>query len=204
MVTQNSLFNIPAIEIKSTKNPKVNQNAPGFIYKADFITVEEETRLLKEFKKFRLNSYKYKGYNSKRRVKSFTRSFPAFLFPILERVAKFAKVRTETIRHAMITEYSPNTAIGWHRDQLPFDKIIGISFGAPCIFRLRKKVSSKNDNKWIRSNTLVLPRSIYIMSLESRWYWQHSIPKVEDWRYSLTIRTVEKRSDDQKIVIEYS
>lgn len=167
------------------------QGPPGFEYQPNFITPEEEQILLEKVSDIPLKTYEYKGYESKRQVKSWTKAYgyPPFLFPILKRVADFARVKVETIRHAMITEYSPGTAIGWHRDQPPFTKIIGISLGSSAHFRFRRKDWS--NQKWSHVKVVAEPRSIYIMAGASRSDWQHSIPPVPALRYSLTMRTVE-------------
>lgn len=167
----------------------------GFSYKPDFITQEEERTLLNEFKKVPLHTFKWDGYDSKRRVKSYTKEsgYPATIARILERVAKFARVKAEHFEHAMVSEYTPGTQIGWHRDKGPYSKIIGISLGSPVEFRLRRLGPGKDKRRWERFTITAEPRSLYIMSGESRVFWQHSIPKVEKLRYSITMRTVEKR-----------
>jgi alkylated DNA repair dioxygenase AlkB len=172
---QKELFDLP-------KGP------PGFVYKPEFITKEEEEKLLEIFSKTPLKPYLYQGYLSKRKVKSFTKKtgYPEYLIPILRRVAKFVGVPFDSIGHAMITEYQPGTPIAWHRDQPPFEKIIGISLGSPVPFRFRKG----DGKKWQRITITAEPRSIYIMAGPSRYEWQHSIPKVENLRYSLTMRTI--------------
>lgn len=170
------------------------QAPPGFEYKPDFITPEEEILLLEEFAKVPLKPYEYKGYDSKREIKSFTRRFgyPPFLIPFLKRTAEFAKVKLENIRHALITRYDAGTAIGWHRDQPPFEKVIGISLGSSAHFRFRKRAWKEKKPVWEHATVTASPRSIYIMAGASRYEWQHSIPAVPSLRYSLTIRTIEK------------
>lgn len=176
-MAQKSLFNI-------TAGPE------GFKYEAEFITREEEKLLLEEFKDLRLSNYIHGEYEAKRKIKSYTKKFgyPKFLIPIIARAAKFAGVRADQIEHAMVTEYSPGTQIGWHRDQPPYNQIIGISLGSSAPFRFRKE----KGTKWERITVTAEPRSIYIMSGSARYVWQHSIPPVEDWRYSITMRTIEK------------
>jgi alkylated DNA repair dioxygenase AlkB len=39
----------------------------------------------------------------------------------------------------------------------------------------------------------VLPRSIYLLRGAARWEWQHSVPAVEQLRYSITFRTPRDR-----------
>jgi alkylated DNA repair dioxygenase AlkB len=168
------------------------EGPPGFIYEPDFITPAEEKTLMAEFKKAPLKTFNFKGYESKRRGKSYTkeRGFPTKLRPILERVSKFLKIKLETIEHALISEYIPSTGIGWHRDQPPYDKIIGLSFGTAVPFRFRKLSPIKDKKKWEHITITAEPRSLYVMAGESRSLWQHSIPPVPDWRYSLTMRTI--------------
>jgi alkylated DNA repair dioxygenase AlkB len=38
------------------------------------------------------------------------------------------------------------------------------------------------------------PRSIYVMRGEARSGWQHSIPSVDEMRYSITFRTLRSKS----------
>jgi alkylated DNA repair dioxygenase AlkB len=102
---------------------------PGFIYQPGFISKDEERKLLEEFRRIPLHNFKWDGWESKRRVKSYTKEtgYPATLLKIFDRVAKFAEVRVEDFEHAMVSEYTPNTGINWHRDKGPYAKIIGIS-----------------------------------------------------------------------------
>jgi alkylated DNA repair dioxygenase AlkB len=175
-IYQDTLFNVPPIM------------PPGFKYLKDFIPHEEEFFLMEHIKTLTLENFVYDGYTAKRRIARFGRStpVPSFLLGFVERAARFAHVSISEIKHALISEYSPQTSIGWHRDQPPYESVIGISLGAPCIFRLRKK----KGTKWERISLTLKPRSIYLMSGASRSLWQHSIPPVEALRYSITMRTV--------------
>ncbi len=176
---QQELFYVEATQI----------GPPGFNYKPDFLTPEEERKLVQEFKKLTFKPYQFGGYKAKRQTKSYTKrtGYPEFLKPIILRAAKFANVSPQSIEHAMVTEYTPGTPIGWHRDQPPYNKVIGISFGSEVPFRFRRK----DGDKWRRITVPAKPRSIYVMSGPSRYDWQHSIPPVENLRYSITMRTVE-------------
>ena len=90
--------------------------------------------------------------------------------------------------HALVTEYRPGTAIGWHRDRPHYDDVIGISLVSPCTFRMRRK----HGTGWERASLHFAPRSIYLMRGPSREDWEHSIPAVEELRYSVTIWSVRK------------
>jgi alkylated DNA repair dioxygenase AlkB len=166
---------------------------PGFLFQTDFITPEEERKLLKEFERIPLHQFRWDGWESKRRVKSYTKEtgYPTPLMKVLERVAEFAKVKVESFEHAMVAEYPPGTQIGWHRDKGGYSKVIGISLGSTAVFRLRKITPNTEKRKWERFSLNAEPRSLYIMAEDSMRYWQHSIPPVKDLRYSITMRTVE-------------
>ena len=67
-----------------------------------------------------------------------------------------------------------------------YDRIFGLSLGSPCKFRFRRAVGEK----WQRYTFEAAPRSLYLMTGESRRIWEHSIPAVEAPRYSITFRTM--------------
>ena len=75
-------------------------------------------------------------------------------------------------------------AIGWHRDRPHYGDVIGVSLLAPCTFRMRRK----RDDGWERSALRLDPRSIYLMRGPSRDEWEHSIPAMDELRYSVTFR----------------
>ena len=64
--------------------------------------------------------------------------------------------------------------------------VIGISLGAPCRFRLRRK----QGNIWQRAAIELQPRSAYLLRGPVRREWEHSIPPLEQLRYSVTFRSV--------------
>ncbi len=92
--------------------------------------------------------------------------------------------------HALITEYGPGAAIGWHRDKGVFSDVIGVSLLSPCTFRLRRRVGSS----WERYSLIAEPRSAYLLRGEARTAWEHSIPAVETLRYSVTFRSLRGRA----------
>jgi alkylated DNA repair dioxygenase AlkB len=93
---------------------------------------------------------------------------------------------------AMISEYSPGTPIGWHRDAPQFGIIIGISLASACRMRL-KPYSSNGESRGKVLSLRLEPRSIYVMKGEARSAWQHSIPAVDQLRYSITFRTLRSK-----------
>jgi alkylated DNA repair dioxygenase AlkB len=115
---------------------------------------------------------------------------PAYLLTLRERAARFAGLAPEDLPHAMVTEYSPGSAIGWHRDRGVFDEVVGVSLLSPCVFRFRRKTGTT----WERYSLTAEPRSIYLLRGASRTDWQHSIPAVDALRYSITFRSLRAKS----------
>jgi alkylated DNA repair dioxygenase AlkB len=170
----------------------------GFRYQPDLIGEDDEAELLARIGGMSFKPYMFRGYPANRKVIAYgylydygTRrmkvapDIPPFLFGLRERVAQFAGRRSEDFRQVLITEYSPGTALAWHRDRLQYGEIVGVSLLSAANFRLRQRTA----DGWLRSSCVVEPRSVYQMAGESRMDWEHSIPAVDALRYSLTFRT---------------
>ncbi|MDQ2693598.1 MAG: alpha-ketoglutarate-dependent dioxygenase AlkB [Chloroflexota bacterium] len=178
----------------------------GFRYQAEVVPAEEERELVEQFRQLPLKEFEFHGYVGKRRTLSFgwhydfgeerlqqTEQIPAFLQKLRERAAGFAGLSAEALSHALVTEYSPGTTIGWHRDKGVFDDVVGISLLSPCTFRLRRKTATG----WERYSLTIEPRSAYLLRGTARTQWEHSIPAVDALRYSVTFRSL--RSSRQPV-----
>lgn len=175
----------------------------GFLYRNDFLSVAEESELLRVFRSLDFAAYDYHGYLAKRRVARYgvnydintrepsaaSQPIPDSLRNVRERAAEFAGVPADALVQAMVSEYSVGTPIGWHRDAPQFGTIIGISLGSASRLRL-KPYQGKGKILSVRLE----PRSIYVMCGTARSQWQHSIPPVEEMRYSITFRTLRPRA----------
>jgi alkylated DNA repair dioxygenase AlkB len=170
-----------------------------FRYQPELITGAEEDEVIANLQPLPFREFEFRGYTGKRRVISFgwrydfgDRSLtevdpiPKFLLPLRARAAAFAGVAAERLAHVLLTEYSPGSAIGWHKDRGVFGDVIGISLLSPCPFRLRRKAGAR----WERVTITAAPRSAYLLSGAARTEWEHSIPPVAALRYSITFRTL--------------
>jgi alkylated DNA repair dioxygenase AlkB len=175
----------------------------GFRYAPDIIGAAEEVRLVAAFADLPFKEFEFHGFLGKRRVVSFgfrtddtggglqdAAPVPPFLRPLREHPAAFAGLAPEVLVHALITEYRPGAAIGWHRDRPHYGDVVGVSLVSPCTFRMRKKRGAASVGGWDRASLRLEPRSIYLMGGPSRDQWEHSIPAVEDLRYSVTFRSL--------------
>jgi alkylated DNA repair dioxygenase AlkB len=171
----------------------------GFQYKENFLSPSQERVLIASFKRLPFREFEFRGFLGKRRTVSFgwrydfnvrelqqAEQIPTFLLALRKRAAKFAGLHAESLKHVLVTEYAPAAAIGWHRDRPEFDDVIGISLGAPCLFRFRRKAGTK----WDRASIELQPRSVYLLRGPARLEWQHSIPPVDKLRYSVTFRSL--------------
>jgi hypothetical protein len=85
----------------------------------------------------------------------------------------------------LINEYRPGARIGWHRDKAQFNEVVGVSLLAPSVLRFCRKAAET----WDRVLLAVEPRSAYLLSGAARTVWEHSIPALDQLRYSITMRT---------------
>lgn len=181
------------------------ENSPypqGFELISDFITPDEETKLLETVSDIPLHPFVFQGFEAKRKVASFGYDYhfdskhlkkgqeiPAGLAPLIKKVSQQLNTAPGLFKEVLVTEYPPGAVINWHRDAPPFDVIAGISLGSGCIFRLRPYTKGTRDPKAVISFP-VGRRSLYIISGEAREQWEHSISPVRTTRFSITLRTL--------------
>lgn len=181
----------------------VETNYPqGFHYQDNFISPEEERKLVHEIQKVELQTFIFQGFEAKRKFMSFGYDYSfekkalskgldiplGFQF-LIERVATQLLIDPSKIAELLILEYPEGAVINWHRDAPPFDVIAGISLLEDCKFKLRPYDKSKQG----RSSIITIPvkrRSLYIMDCEARSEWEHSTAPVKSLRYSITLRTL--------------
>jgi alkylated DNA repair dioxygenase AlkB len=173
----------------------------GLRYQPELIGRSEEQRLIAHFGDLDFTPFQFHGFTGKRRVVYYgwrydfdggglrrTSEIPSFLLTVRDVAAGFAGIDAAKLEQALITEYAPGAAIGWHRDRSVFGDVLGISLLSACSFRLRRKVGSR----WERRSFTAEPRSAYILSGAARKEWEHSIPPMAALRYSITFRTLRK------------
>jgi len=177
----------------------------GLLYKPDFLTSAEEEVLVAYIENQPLEHPLYEDkYEAKRRHIGFgwgwnyrTHKFikgeplPRFLRSTQLKIAKWLQIAPERVAEALINEYTPGAAIGWHVDNEGFEKIVGVSLAGWAKMRFRP-LKYKNQKKEA-ADVVALelePRSAYVMQGAVRWDWQHSVPPVLALRYSITFRTL--------------
>ena len=177
-----------------------NDLPEGLRYEPEFMSSNDETSLISEIQNIELKPFEFGQFEGKRRVAWFgwrydyterklqkASELPAWIAPLASKIDRFDGGK---IAQVLVTEYEAETGIGWHRDKPHFDKLFGVSLSSPCKFRFRKK-----RQRWERFSLGAAPRSLYRMTDEARHLWEHSIPPVEELRYSITLRTMESNAN---------
>jgi alkylated DNA repair dioxygenase AlkB len=185
-----------------------NAYPPGFTLRDGFISPGEEQHLIETFRALDLAEAQYRQYTARRRIASFggrydfshrelhtAEPLPDWLYPLRARVAELMGVPAESIQHALVAEYRPGTALGWHRDVPDFEVIAGVSLLGRARMRLRPYPHRKGDRTALTLD--LAPRSAYVMRGPARWNWQHAISPTKELRYSVTFRTLSSSYSDR-------
>jgi alkylated DNA repair dioxygenase AlkB len=154
------------------------------LYRAAFLSAQEEDGLLREISALPLSHAPYRQYTARRRIVPFD-SVPPFLSFLERKIAGWSGVqRFDT---ALVTEYQPGTPLGWHRDSPEYEAVAGVSLGGIARMRFRRYPPQRGGRIF---DLDLAPRSAYTLRDDARWGWQHSIAPTPSLRYSITFRTL--------------
>ncbi|MFC3443927.1 alpha-ketoglutarate-dependent dioxygenase AlkB [Sphingobium rhizovicinum] len=176
---------------------------PGLRLAEDFITLGEEQALVAGIDRVGLTPFLFQQWTGKRLTRSFGWSYdfqtgifaraepiPEWATPLQARAARFAGLEPDDLEQLLLIRYDPGAGIGWHRDRPAFEHVIGVSLGEPATMRFRRRTETGFD----RANAPLPSRSIYHMSGEARYDWEHSIAPMEALRWSITFRSLRRRA----------
>lgn len=185
-------------ELFGTEPPAV----PGLTLVRDAVSVAEESELAARIDATSLEPFKFGPWQGKRltmhygRAYDFTRGrldqappMPVWLLALRAKLASLAGFNANDLEAALLIRYDPGAGIGWHRDRPQYEDVLGLSLGADCTMRLRRRSGSAFERRHLQ-----LPsRSLYRLSGEVRWGWEHSIAPMAQTRRSITFRTLRSR-----------
>jgi alkylated DNA repair dioxygenase AlkB len=165
----------------------------GFCYRPNVLSPDEEGALVRELANLPFRPFDFHGYLATRQVVSFgyrydydrravveASPFRSFLVSLRVKIVAIFDRPAETFRQVLINEYRPGAGIGWHRDKAEFDEVVGVSLLAPCVLRFRRKAGET----WDRASLTVEPCSACLLSGAAPTVWEHSIPALDQLRYS--------------------
>jgi alkylated DNA repair dioxygenase AlkB len=182
--------------------PETAESPEGLVYRDDFLSVEEERRLVELFGDLPFEAVTMRGQTARRTVRHFGLRYdyegralvpadpvPVDMLWLRDRSASLMERDPEDVVEGLVSRYPAGAGIGWHRDAPMFgSRIIGVSLLAPCRMRFQRRVGGIRSVAGLE----LAPRSAYLLSGKARWSWQHSIPGTPALRYSVTFRTLRR------------
>jgi alkylated DNA repair dioxygenase AlkB len=190
---------------------------PGFAYRAEFLSRQEERDLLREVQRLTFSAVEMRGVVARRRTAHFGWTYgfyarraapgpeiPDFLRSYAERIAAWASIEPDAFAEVLVTEYPEGAPIGWHRDAPAFGDVIGgVSLGGAARMKFRPYVSptaqaGAPQRRHATHEIELSPRSAYLISGSARRDYEHSIPPVATTRYSITYRTLRAGTSTKK------
>jgi len=174
----------------------------GFHYRAEFVTAAEERELAVALERISFSDFEVRGVIAKRRVAFFGHSYghdlvppiPEFLLPLRTALAMWAGIEPGAYVMGLVNEYRPGSPIGWHRDAPQYGQVAGVSLLSSCRMKFRPYAPSRRDPSEAprrATHQIVLePRSAYLMTGAARASYEHHVPPVAAFRYSITFRTL--------------
>jgi len=187
MTVQGELFDVAAPSL------------PGLLLVPDAVSSAEEAELAARIDAAPLAPFEFGQWRGKRLTThygsayDFTRHrlgeappLPDWLAKLRGKLAPLAGLDPRVLEAALLIRYDPGAGIGWHRDRPQYGEVLGLSLGADCIMRLRRRTETGFE----RRNLELPARSLYRLSGEVRWDWEHSIAPLDETRRSITFRTL--------------
>lgn len=178
---------------------------PGLMLVEEAVTLAEEACLEASIDAARLAPFRFGPWQGRRLAAHYGSAYdyqraritdapplPAWLAELAAKLAPLAGLEPATLGQALLLRYDPGAGIGWHRDRPQYGEILGLSLSAPCELRLRRRTGSGFE----RRRLALAPRSLYRLSGEGRWDWEHSIAPMEVTRRSITFRTLRSPRSD--------
>jgi alkylated DNA repair dioxygenase AlkB len=176
---------------------------PGLFLRSDLVTVAEERDLIVAIESADLAPFRFQRWEGKRLTVSFgwnydfetqyaarAAAIPDWLLPVRARMADFVGIDPASLIQALLIRYDPGAGIGWHRDRLIYEHVVGLSLGAPADMRFRRRRASGGFD---RVSAPLEPRAAYHISGEARHEWEHSIVEMERRRWSITFRSASEK-----------
>jgi DNA oxidative demethylase len=172
---------------------------PGLLQVDEAVTPAEEAELAARIDAAPLTPFQFGQWEGKRLTAHYGSAYdfsrhrldeapplPDWLLALRDKLAPLAGLAPQALQAALVIRYDPGAGIGWHRDRPQYGEVLGLSLGAPCTMRLRRRTETGFE----RRNLPLPPRSLYRLSGEVRWDWEHSIVPLGETRRSITFRTL--------------
>jgi alkylated DNA repair dioxygenase AlkB len=167
----------------------------------DFISKNEENELLNNIDKSKwLNDLRRRvqhyGYKYDYKVRQIDKSFfigeiPEWMIFLTNRLIEKGIINFKPDQ-AIINEYIDAQGIAAHIDCEPCfgDTIISISLSGQCVMNFQRELTTKEQDK---IPLLIRPRTLIIMTGESRFNWYHGIPPRKTDKFNEQVHKRQRR-----------
>lgn len=172
---------------------------PGLALVEEAVSPAQEAQLCRRIDAAPLAPFKFGQWTGKRLTCSYGSAYdfersrltpapalPDWLTDLREKLVALAQRDAANFVQALVIRYDSGAGIGWHRDRPQFGEVLGLSLGAPCVLRLRRRTGGGFERRKID----LPPRSLYRLTGEVREQWEHSIAPMEQRRWSVTFRSL--------------
>ncbi|RZU31753.1 alpha-ketoglutarate-dependent dioxygenase AlkB [Blastococcus saxobsidens] len=179
------------------------QRPEGLVYLPDLLLAPEEGEFLSRMAGEPYGEVRLHGQVARRTVRHYGVSYdfeaaeiapadplPEWLAELRRRCADLLATADHRLAECLLTRYPAGATIGWHRDAPVSGDVVGVSLRSACLLRFQR---GQGAERRVFEQALE-PRSTYALTGPSRTAWQHSIPAVREERYSITFRTISRRS----------
>jgi alkylated DNA repair protein (DNA oxidative demethylase) len=180
-----------------------SEHPGGLVYVPELVLPAEEDQLMRRMADESYGEVRMHGQVARRTVRHYGVSYdfeaadiapgdplPDWLLELRFRCALLLGASEHLLAECLLTRYPPGATIGWHRDAPVFGDVVGVSLRSACLLRFQRGQAAERRV----FEQLLEARSAYVLTGPSRTAWQHSIPAVREERYSITFRTLRRRS----------
>jgi alkylated DNA repair dioxygenase AlkB len=153
-------------------DPEDIPSIPGLAYVPNYVDAAEERRLVEAIDREPWNTEwqrRRQPYGSSYGKGGSVPPIPDWGLRLAERL--FAdRITSVPFDQMLVNEYLPGQGISLHRDYSPYGRtVVSLSLLSPCIMDFRRVA---DDHK---ERLLLEPRSLIVLSDESRYEWEHGI-----------------------------
>jgi alkylated DNA repair dioxygenase AlkB len=185
-------------ERKQESSLELSSAPVGFLYVESFLSSSEEEELFVEVGKLSFDHDVFRGralnrgyaqfgyrYISTGRRLDTAPALPEFAQVLIAKALPFCP-EGSSFNQLLINKYPPGAGIGWHTDAPRFgDCVIAASLGGAARLQFRRSRTSV-----VVFEARVNSGSLWVMSGEARWNFEHRVIPVRQERLSLTFRSV--------------
>jgi alkylated DNA repair dioxygenase AlkB len=171
---------------------------PGLQFVEEAVTLQEEATLIElieasDLRPFALDPDNPRStrtfgwlYDARDDTIAWGEPLPCEFHFIRDRAAAFTGIDPDDLVECLLIRYDPGAIIQPHLDKPAWDHVIGVSLGAANTMHFRKPLGGD----YLYAQAPLPRRSMYLLAGEARHAYQHSLPAIDQVRWSMTFRSL--------------